>query len=184
MNILNNVNASSASPHFPVSILYKSIAGRYRPVRVADGPITARYRFIKNASRVQAYNSVCNWGITNNFEIASVHSYLSSLDHITYIDIWIGLEYTFNFKKKKEKKKKKKKKKKMINDIFTRLIINKEKTNKSFSGDTADDSVTAEATNVPPTVLSRHIRQYVHVVGWLAHVTFQHNFTVFIIYEF
>ena len=33
----------------PVSILYKSIAGRYRPVRVADGPITARYRFIKNA---------------------------------------------------------------------------------------------------------------------------------------
>ena len=34
---------------FPVSILYKSIAGRYRPVRVADGLITARYRFIKNA---------------------------------------------------------------------------------------------------------------------------------------
>ena len=33
----------------PVSILYKSISGRYRPVRVADGPITARYRFIKNA---------------------------------------------------------------------------------------------------------------------------------------
>ena len=34
----------------PVSILYESIAGSYRPVRVADGPITARYRFIKNAS--------------------------------------------------------------------------------------------------------------------------------------
>ena len=33
----------------PASILYKSIAGRYRPVRVADGPITVRYRFIKNA---------------------------------------------------------------------------------------------------------------------------------------
>ena len=31
------------------SILYKSIAGQYRPVRVADGPITARYRVIKNA---------------------------------------------------------------------------------------------------------------------------------------
>ena len=30
---------------YPVSILHKSIAGRYRPVRVADGPITARYRF-------------------------------------------------------------------------------------------------------------------------------------------
>ena len=33
----------------PVSILYKSIAGRYRPVSYPDGPITARYRFIKNA---------------------------------------------------------------------------------------------------------------------------------------
>ena len=34
----------------PASIPFKSIAGRYRPVRVAaDGPITARYRFIKNA---------------------------------------------------------------------------------------------------------------------------------------
>ena len=30
----------------PVSILHKSIEGRYRPVRVADGPITARYRFM------------------------------------------------------------------------------------------------------------------------------------------
>ena len=34
----------------PVGIQHKSIAGRYRPVRVADGPITARYRFIINAS--------------------------------------------------------------------------------------------------------------------------------------
>ena len=34
----------------PVSILYKSIAGRSRPVRIADGPKMARYRFIKNAS--------------------------------------------------------------------------------------------------------------------------------------
>ena len=33
-----------------VRILNKSIAGRFRPVRVADGPISARYRFIKNAS--------------------------------------------------------------------------------------------------------------------------------------
>ena len=31
----------------PASILYKSIAGRYRPVSYPDGPITARYRFIK-----------------------------------------------------------------------------------------------------------------------------------------
>ena len=34
---------------FPASILYKSTAGRYRPVRAADGPITARCRFLKNA---------------------------------------------------------------------------------------------------------------------------------------
>ena len=33
----------------PASILYKSIAGRYRPVSYPDGPIKARYRFIKNA---------------------------------------------------------------------------------------------------------------------------------------
>ena len=46
-------NENSSRKHaYPVSILFKSIAGRYRPVRVADGPITARYRFIKNASWV------------------------------------------------------------------------------------------------------------------------------------
>ena len=49
----------------PVSILYKSIAGRYRPVRVADGPITARYRFIKNASWEEVFVS----------KIMSVHVY-------------------------------------------------------------------------------------------------------------
>ena len=35
--------------YIPASILYKSIAGRYRPVSYPDGPMTARYRFIKNA---------------------------------------------------------------------------------------------------------------------------------------
>ena len=30
----------------PASILYKSTAGRYRPVSYPDGPITARYRFM------------------------------------------------------------------------------------------------------------------------------------------
>ena len=39
---------------FLVSILHKSIAGRYWPLRVADGPITARCRFIKNASWVRS----------------------------------------------------------------------------------------------------------------------------------
>ena len=37
---------------FPICFLYKSIADRYRPVRVADGLITTRYIFIKNASWV------------------------------------------------------------------------------------------------------------------------------------
>ena len=32
-------------PVHPVSFLRKSISGRHRPVRVADGPMTARYRF-------------------------------------------------------------------------------------------------------------------------------------------
>ena len=41
----------------PESILYKYKAGRYRPVRVADGPITARYRFIKNASWKDSYHT-------------------------------------------------------------------------------------------------------------------------------
>ena len=37
---------------FPVSILRKSISGRHRPVRVADVPMTARYRFTLDASSV------------------------------------------------------------------------------------------------------------------------------------
>ena len=49
-------------PTYPASILYKSSAGRYRPVRVADGPITARYRFMKNAYWVdtQCLTLLCN----------------------------------------------------------------------------------------------------------------------------
>ena len=35
------------NPYFLVSFLHKSTASRYRPVRVAEGPITTRYRFIK-----------------------------------------------------------------------------------------------------------------------------------------
>ena len=47
----------NAACHNPVSILHKSKAGRYRPVRVADGPITARCRFMKNASWEVPYTS-------------------------------------------------------------------------------------------------------------------------------
>ena len=41
--------SASAFDDNPASILYKSIAGRYRPVSYPDGPITPRYKFIKNA---------------------------------------------------------------------------------------------------------------------------------------
>ena len=51
-----------------LSILHKSIAGHYRPVRVADEPITARCRFIKNASCDRH-----NWdGIMGNYSIVQV----------------------------------------------------------------------------------------------------------------
>ena len=41
-----------------VSILRKSISGRHRPVRVADGPMTARCRFTKNA----------NWALIKSYK--------------------------------------------------------------------------------------------------------------------
>ena len=53
--VIDIVQIRSVFCAYPVSILYKSTAGRYRPVIVADGPITARYRFIKNASWVAVY---------------------------------------------------------------------------------------------------------------------------------
>ena len=49
--VITSKRLGSAS-FYPISILRKSIAGRYWPVRVADGPITARCSFIKNASWV------------------------------------------------------------------------------------------------------------------------------------
>ena len=46
----------------PASSLYKSIAGRYRPVSYPDGPITARYRFIKNAYwDLECLSEVVRW---------------------------------------------------------------------------------------------------------------------------
>ena len=44
----NNLFKKKVYQDNPASILYKSIAGRYRPFSYPDGPITARYRFIKN----------------------------------------------------------------------------------------------------------------------------------------
>ena len=42
------LQSDSSFGNGPASILYKSIAGRYRPVSYPDGPITAGYRFFKN----------------------------------------------------------------------------------------------------------------------------------------
>ena len=52
MNMYSNCSGGKFRVINPVSILNKSIAGSYRLVRVADGPITARCRFIKNVSWV------------------------------------------------------------------------------------------------------------------------------------
>ena len=66
-----DTSANSADPYETARTetshqdLYQSIAGRYRPVRVADGPITDRCRFIKNASLVLGVLTeapICNNG--------------------------------------------------------------------------------------------------------------------------
>ena len=44
----NLISQNASLPAPTPGILYKSIAGRYRP-SYPDGPITVRYRFIKNA---------------------------------------------------------------------------------------------------------------------------------------
>ena len=60
-------------PCIPVCILHKSIAGRYRPVRVADGSITARCRFIKNASW-DTLSDILGWCI---FKVSSAVNMIS-----------------------------------------------------------------------------------------------------------
>ena len=64
MYVITSNQFQSQNSVIPVRILYKSTAGRYRPVRVADGPITARYRFIKNAI----------WDVHGNIRLAPVFS--------------------------------------------------------------------------------------------------------------
>ena len=39
-------NNKQTKEYVRIDNLHKSIAGRYRPVGLTDGPITARYRFI------------------------------------------------------------------------------------------------------------------------------------------
>ena len=68
---------------FPASILYKSTAGM-----VADGPITARCRFIKNAywvsltgafvfaNKLQAHNEASDLGPRYSLNAINIHSYV------------------------------------------------------------------------------------------------------------
>ena len=78
-----------SSGFFPVSILYKSITGRYRPVSYPGGPITARYRFIKNA-----YWVICHLAIYIPY---SHKHHLMSRQLIFFLSVplvWVGQYFT------------------------------------------------------------------------------------------
>ena len=76
---------------FPASILYKSIADRYRPVSYPDGPITARYKFIKTAYLV------CPLFRRNNTKICKMCGWLCEAGGInksgSLIRVFFGLLY-------------------------------------------------------------------------------------------
>ena len=67
-----------------VSILQKYTAGRYWPVRVADGPITARDRFIKNAGwALRIYIYICASSVSKAFkEIKHIFAITTKGDNI------------------------------------------------------------------------------------------------------
>ena len=78
-DITEPLNACLTYTYFPVSILYKSTAGRYRPVSYPDGPITARCRFIKNASWVYCASLGGSVGNASDWVIrAQVYNHSSS----------------------------------------------------------------------------------------------------------
>ena len=65
---------------YPASILYKSTAGRYRPVSYPDGPMMARCRFIKNAYWVNHPFSLNHISV---FLFAELRRYKNFRGHIT-----------------------------------------------------------------------------------------------------
>ena len=91
---------------YPINILYKSIAGRYRLVRVVDRPITARYRFIKNTSWVRyCLFSVC--GLINKSMVCIVFLMFQNIRRNTSHLDSIKLSLLFSvwcFKRKNKKK--------------------------------------------------------------------------------
>ena len=60
-------------------ILYKSIAGRYRPVKVTDGPIKARYRFIKNAYWGSIVVRVISFPVCLSFHLSIIQHSVTTL---------------------------------------------------------------------------------------------------------
>ena len=73
----------------PASILYNSIAGRYRPVSYPDGPITTRYRFIKNACWKTNINTLTEKTMPN-LELRMVEKYTF---HIVVYCLFAGIDY-------------------------------------------------------------------------------------------
>ena len=100
--------------HIPLSILHKSIAGRYRPVRVADGPIMARCRFTKNASWAVSGERMCT--STGKLRIRPTQEKMWS-GKLTALDLTLMGRLARKTSKKKTKKKKKKKKKPKTNPL-------------------------------------------------------------------
>ena len=86
---------------YTVNILHKSIAGRYRPVRVADGPITARCRFITNASWVIA--NMCLVRVGPSASSAIHHSktqvvfFLSLVSDCHWALYFVSLQFSFYY---------------------------------------------------------------------------------------
>ena len=82
IEVFLNRTRTRMTTKIPVSILYNSIAGRYRPVSYPDGPITARYRFIKNASRdissLQILKNLVSWSQSHLSDTNTVKPALSS----------------------------------------------------------------------------------------------------------
>ena len=80
--------------YLPSKHSLKSIAGRYRPVKVIDGPITARYRFMKNDSwsfsfililtfHNRAYNKTCETSKDQPVQPPS-------MENVLVIPLWIA----------------------------------------------------------------------------------------------
>ena len=83
-----------------VSILHKSTAGRYRPVRIADGPITACCRFMKNASWVARFvtgrildREICQVSSCEQRRLLSDCTYAQADLNLRWAHMWEGMFY-------------------------------------------------------------------------------------------